>query len=117
MAIVLSPSALPFATTGTPYAQMLTASGGTPPYTFSVLSGALPPGLMLNPATGLVSGTPMSSGTFHLTLAATDANGCLGTTGCSINMSVDIPALSAWGMVVLWMLLGTLGVAALRRPL
>ena len=113
--IVLSPPALPFATTGVPYSQTLTASGGTPPYTFSVLSGALPPGLALNPATGLVSGTPTSGGTFHLTLAATDANGCLGTTGCSITMGVDIPALSGWGIAVLSMLLGIVGVVIVRR--
>ena len=114
-AIIVSPPTLPFATTGMPYAQMMTASGGTSPYTFSVLSGALPPGLMLNPATGLVSGAPTSSGTFNLTIAATDANGCLGTTGCSITMSVDIPALSGWGMALLSMLLGILGLAAMRR--
>jgi len=113
--IILSPPALPFAATGMPYAQLMTASGGTPPYTFSVLSGALPPGLALNPATGLVSGTPTSGGTFHLTLAATDANGCLGTTGCSITMVVDIPALSGWGMVMLSMLLGITGIAIVRR--
>src|SRR4029079_12315807 len=110
--IIVSPPALPFATTGAPYAEVMTASGGTPPYTFSVLSATLPPGLTLNPATGLISGTPTSSGVFHLTIAATDANGCLGTTGCSIAMSVDIPALSGWAAVVLSMLLATV---AMRR--
>src|ERR1043166_2078528 len=114
-AIIVSPPPLPFATPGMPYGQMMTTSGGTPPYTFSVLSGALPPGLALNPATGVVSGTPTSGGTFHLTLAATHANGCLGTTGCGITMSADIPALSGWGMVLLSMLLGILGMAIVRR--
>lgn len=42
----------------------VSATGGTPPYTFSVLSGAFPAGITLNSSTGAVSGTPTESGTF-----------------------------------------------------
>jgi hypothetical protein len=112
--ITLSPSTLPAATTGAPYAQLITAGGGTAPYTFSVTSGTLPPGLTLS-AAGLVSGIPTTGGTYVLAITATDANGCVGTMGCSISMNVDIPALSWWGMVLLSILLTAVGVVASRK--
>ena len=73
--ITLSPPTLPAGTVGVAYSQAITASGGTGPYTFAVVSGVLPAGLTLTPA-GLVSGTPTSPGTFNVTVRATDANGC-----------------------------------------
>src|SRR6266852_6772664 len=44
-------------TLGTAYSQTLTATGGVPPYTWSVTKGSLPSGLTLNSSTGLISGT------------------------------------------------------------
>jgi hypothetical protein len=56
---VTTTSPLPVATfTTTAYNQTLAATGGTAPYTWSVSSGALPLGLSLNAATGVISGTP-----------------------------------------------------------
>ena len=43
---------------GVPYSVALTASGGTPPYTWGLASGALPTGLRLDAGTGLITGTP-----------------------------------------------------------
>ncbi|HZL57612.1 MAG TPA: putative Ig domain-containing protein, partial [Bryobacteraceae bacterium] len=54
--------------------QMISAFGGVPPYSFSVSSGALPPGVMLDP-TGLLSGTPTSPGSYTFTVTATDSSG------------------------------------------
>lgn len=39
-------------------------SGGTPPYYFSDLYGRLPPGITINSATGAISGTPTTAGTY-----------------------------------------------------
>ena len=58
---------------GTEYAQTVTASGGRAPYTWSVASGALPPGLTLNSA-GRISGTPSSAGSFPFVGRVTDAD-------------------------------------------
>lgn len=51
------------------------ATGGTGPYTYSVLSGALPTGVTLNASTCLVSGTPSVQGSFAgILIQAADAN-------------------------------------------
>jgi hypothetical protein len=78
--ITLTPGALPAGTVGTPYSQPITATGGTPPYTFAIVpgSGTLPPGLTLSP-TGVLSGTPTTAGSSSFIVRATDQNGCLGT--------------------------------------
>jgi hypothetical protein len=57
---------------GSPFGYQLTASGGTPPYTWLISSGALPAGVTLNPVTGLISGTPAASGTFVAGVALRD---------------------------------------------
>ena len=61
-----------------PYSQTLTATGGTGPYTFTVTGGTLPTGLTLS-TTGVISGTPATSGEFTVTVTATDATGATGT--------------------------------------
>ena len=66
-------TSLPGATIGTAYSQTLAASGGTAPYTWSVSVGALPAGLRLAAATGVISGTPTTAGTASFTVTATDS--------------------------------------------
>src|SRR3982074_163367 len=65
---------LPAATIGAAYNASISVSGGKAPYTFSVSSGTLPPGLSLSPATGLIAGTPTSSGSFSFSVSASDAS-------------------------------------------
>ena len=54
------------------YSQTLSAQGGTPPYTFSVELGTLPPGLSLDPASGTISGTPTTQGSYAFGILLTD---------------------------------------------
>ncbi|MBO9830724.1 putative Ig domain-containing protein [Xanthomonas phaseoli] len=70
--VTISPTSLPAATAGTAYSQTLTASGGTPGYSFVISAGTLPAGMTLN-AAGVLSGTPTASGSFNFTVTATDS--------------------------------------------
>ncbi|MEU0885314.1 S8 family serine peptidase [Lentzea sp. NPDC005914] len=64
-------------TVGTPVSLQLAATGGTPPYTWSV--SGLPAGLSAN-ASGAISGTPTTAGTSTVTATVTDSAGKTGTT-------------------------------------
>lgn len=75
--ITLAPSQLPGPVPGAAYAQTLTASGGSAPYTFAVTAGALPAGLALS-SSGVLSGTPTTGASANFTVRATDALGCVG---------------------------------------
>ncbi len=76
--IDLAPATLPNGGLGVAYSQMVSATGGTSPYTYSVSSGSLPPGLLLSPATGEISGVPNATGSFTFTVSAVDFTGCSG---------------------------------------
>jgi hypothetical protein len=54
---ITTPSTLPEAIAGRPYAMALAATGGRGPFRWSV-DGKLPEGLTFNPSTGLLEGTP-----------------------------------------------------------
>ena len=70
----LNLSTLPAATVGVIYSQTLTASGGASPYSYSIGSGSLPPGLSINTATGAITGTPTAGGSFSFTVSAADSS-------------------------------------------
>ena len=67
--VTISPETLPAGTVGTAYSQTLTATGETGPFSFSVSSGSLPPGLTLS-SEGVISGTPTAAGSFSFTVQA-----------------------------------------------
>jgi hypothetical protein len=77
---------------GDPYSQQLVAVNGKPPYTWALLSGALPSGLSLN-ASGLISGNPTVFGTFSFTVRATDSVGATAIASFSIVISPDVEPL------------------------
>lgn len=72
--ISVSPTTLPNPSYGVAYSQTVSASGGIAPYAFAVTAGSLPAGLILNPGTGLISGTPTVSSPYLFTITATDSS-------------------------------------------
>jgi hypothetical protein len=73
-AFSVTTATLPSGTVGQKYSATLRASGGNPPYTWSVLSGSgtLPAGLKLGKSTGVITGKPKGSGTSVFTIEVTD---------------------------------------------
>ncbi|MEN6602559.1 MAG: Ig domain-containing protein, partial [Bryobacteraceae bacterium] len=62
----ITTTSLPYGVVGSTYSASLTASGGYPPYTWSVVQGSLPlPGGLTLSSSGLISGMPTSAGTFN----------------------------------------------------
>jgi putative Ig domain-containing protein len=80
----------PGGTVGVAYSHQFGASGGTPPYSYLIVAGALPPGITMNSA-GLASGTPTTAGTFNFTVQVTDANGNTNPVMCSITIENPTP--------------------------
>ncbi len=69
----ITTTSLPNARRNGSYSQTLQATGGVMPYTWSITSGSLPPGLSLNPLTGVISGTPTTRGTWNFTVRVQDS--------------------------------------------
>jgi hypothetical protein len=63
---------LPPGTLAQAYSTSLVAAGGSQPYTWEVTAGSLPPGLKLNQAAGVLSGTPASAGNYTFTIKVSD---------------------------------------------
>jgi hypothetical protein len=68
---ISSDATLTAGTVGVAYSVNLVATGGSIPYTWTIVNGSLPPGLALNPA-GSISGVPTTAGTFSFILRVTD---------------------------------------------
>jgi hypothetical protein len=85
--LVVSPSTLPHGDIGISYFQTISVSGGMAPYTFSVTAGSLPAGLTLDPATGVISGTPTQIETANFTITAVDAQTCAKSQDYTIDIT------------------------------
>jgi len=74
------------------YNQTLAASGGTPPYTWTLLSGSLPGSaspIQLN-SSGIISGGgPDTAGTFNFTVKVTDSKGATATKDLTITVNAQ----------------------------
>ncbi len=80
---------------GKAYSQHLTATGGRRPYSWALAGGTLPPGLRLS-ASGVLSGTPTSTGNYSANVKVTDASVPLHFTKIiTVALSVAPPPLAA----------------------
>jgi hypothetical protein len=74
-ALAVTTTSLPAAQVGKAYTTTLTATGGTPPLTWSIAAGSLPAGLSLTPSSGVIAGTPQAAvNSDALTFAVADSN-------------------------------------------
>lgn len=64
----------PNGTVGTAYGFCFSAAGGSPPYSYAIVSGSIPTGTSLGAGTGCITGTPTTAGTFCFRVTVTDAD-------------------------------------------
>jgi hypothetical protein len=88
---ILTPSPLPGVAQNQAYTVALSASGGTPGYTWSLAAGSplLPTGLTLSPG-GIVSGSPTSLGTVDLIIKVQDSATPAQSTQKTLSITVSI---------------------------
>lgn len=89
--VSISPTSLSPMFVTVSFSESVTASGGTPPYTYNLTAGALPPGLSLD-HDGTLSGTPTTAGNFAFTITATDSGGTPATGSRAYNVLVSPPS-------------------------
>lgn len=104
--LTVGPATLPNGTRSLAYSANVSASGGTAPYTFAVIDGALPAGISLDPS-GAFSGVPSSAGGFTFKVRATDSVGSVGDRTYTLTIvsapnGVEAEAASASSVVVEW---------------
>lgn len=72
-ALAITNTALPTALVNTAYTTSIGASGGATPYSYSITTGSLPTGMSISTA-GVISGTATATGSYPITVKATDAS-------------------------------------------
>ncbi len=91
---ISSVSPLPAGAVNSAYSFTFSAGGGSGSYTWSI-SGSVPPGLSLNPSSGVLSGTPTAVGTSGFVIAVRDGSGITrGSFALTINAGLSISSAS-----------------------
>jgi hypothetical protein len=84
--LTITTGTLPGGRVGVAYSTQLAAANGSTPYSWSIVSGALPTGLSLSTG-GLITGTPSKVGTYTFTAQVRDAASATATKQFSIRVS------------------------------
>ncbi|MGR9051353.1 MAG: S8 family serine peptidase [Gammaproteobacteria bacterium] len=93
--LTVATTSLPNGTVATTYGQSLAASGGTAPYSWQIVSGALPAGLSLA-SNGNISGTPSQAETANFTVQVTDADNNTASQALSLTIDSNVSATPAF---------------------
>ncbi|MBS0366388.1 MAG: hypothetical protein JSR67_11275 [Proteobacteria bacterium] len=88
--LAVTSSSLPAGMVGTAYSANLNARGGATPYTWTLTSGTLAPGLTLNSTTGAIGGTPTAAAGGSLTFKVADAG--IPAQSASVTLTQSIAA-------------------------
>jgi len=91
---ITSSGSLSPATLNIPYSTRINTSGGVKPFRWTIPANTLPPGLVLDPVAGVISGTPTQAGTFHFTPTVQDStlpNGQIASTPSPLSITVSPP--------------------------
>ncbi|MGC2403324.1 MAG: Ig-like domain repeat protein, partial [Acidobacteriaceae bacterium] len=84
-------TSLPQGQVGSAYSAALTASGRVGPYSWSIATGNLPPGLTLSPSSGVISGNPTAAGVSNFTVQVKDGESTPASASASFSITV-VPA-------------------------
>ncbi len=87
----ISTTSLPAGTSGVAYQAQVVATGGARPYTWSLTKGSEPPGLTLQPSSGVISGMPTTPGTFSFTVEATDSSSTPQCQTQTLTLTISAP--------------------------
>jgi Putative Ig domain len=94
--ITIATASLPTGQFDAPYSSTLAATGGTPPYRWSVAQGGvLPAGMGLNASSGTISGAPAQAGVWNVSIAVTDSANAYGTA--TIPLTIGLATAYAGG--------------------
>jgi Putative Ig domain len=89
-ALAVSTTSLTSGSVGVPYTASLSATGGVPPYTWSITSGTLPAGLTLS-SSGFISGTPTNQESQTFTVQVSDSESPPATASAPLTLTINGP--------------------------
>ncbi len=89
----ITSAAPPSGTVGAAYTHTFTASG-TPASAWSIVTGTMPPGLTLAPATGVLSGTPTASGMYTFAVQAANGTAPNAQLGYTVSIAAVAPTMA-----------------------
>ncbi len=90
--VEIATASLPGGVVGVAYSAQLQAQKGMPPYAWSLISGALPPGVTLDGG-GTFAGTPNAAGSFQFTVRVDDSQSGFAEKALTIDVTDNMPSL------------------------